>query len=57
MRVFRLLCRQIEFDFRAVREIVLPRGFGDAARLVIQGLFGPELSTLDRRLRADFAFC
>ena len=57
MRVFRLLCRQIELDFAAAREIVLPRGFGGAARLVIQGLFDPELSTIDRRLRADFAFC
>ena len=57
MRVFRRLCRQIEFNFAAAREIVLPRGFGGAARLVIQGLFDPELSTLDRRLRADFAFC
>ena len=57
MRVFRRLCRQIEFNFAAAREIVLPRGFGGAARLVIQGLFDPELSTSDRRLRADFAFC
>ena len=57
MRVFRRLCRQIEFNFAAAREIVLPRGFGGAARLVIQGLFAPELSTLDRRLRTDFAFC
>ena len=57
MRVFRLLCRQIEFDFTAVREIVLPRGFGSAGRLAIQRLFDPELSTPDRRLRADFAFC
>ena len=57
MRVFRRLCRQIELDFAAAREIVLPRGFGGAARLVIQGLFDPELSTIDRRLRADFAFC
>lgn len=57
MRVFRRLCRQIELDFRAVREIVLPRGFGGAGMLAIQGLFVPELSTPDRRLRADFAFC
>ena len=57
MRVFRLLCRQIEFDFRAVRKIVLPRGFGGAGMLAIQGLFAPELSTPERRLRADFAFC
>lgn len=57
MRVFRCLCRQIELDFPAARENALPRGFGGAARLVIQGLFDPELSTLDRRLRADFAFC
>ena len=51
------LCRQIKFNFRAAREIVLPRGFGGAGRLAIQGLFAPELSTLERRLRADFAFC
>ena len=57
MRVFWLLCRQIELDFAAAREIVLPRGFGGAGRLVIQGLFAPKLSTPDRRLRADFAFC
>lgn len=57
MRVFRLLCRQIELDFAAAREIVLPRGFGGAGRLVIQGLFAPKLSTPERRLRADFAFC
>ena len=57
MRVFRLLCRQIEFDFRAAREIVLLCAFCGAEMLAIQGLFDPELSTLDRRLRADFAFC
>lgn len=57
MRVFRRLCRQIEFDFAAAREIELPCGFGGAGRLAIQGLFAPELSTPDRRLRADFAFC
>lgn len=57
MRVFRRLCRQIELDFGAAREIVLPRGFSGAGMLAIQGLFDPELSTLDRRLRADFAFC
>ena len=57
MRMFRCLCRQIEFDFAAAREIVLPRGFGGAGRLAIQGLFATELSTPDRRLRADFAFC
>ena len=52
MRVFRLLCRQIELDFAAAREIVLPRGFGGAGRLAIQGLFTTKLSTPDRRLRA-----
>ena len=57
MRVFRLLCRQIEFDFAAAREIVLLRGFGGAGMLAIQGLFDPELSTPERRLRADFDFC
>lgn len=57
MRVFRLLCRQIELDFAAAREIVLPRGFSGAGRLAIQGLFAPELSTPERRLRAYFAFC
>ena len=57
MRVFRRLCRQIEFDFKAAREIVLPHGFGGAGRLAIQGFFAPELSTPVRRLRADFAFC
>ena len=57
MLVFRLLCRQIELDFAAARENVLPRGFGGAGMLAIQGLFAPKLSTPDRRLRADFAFC
>ena len=57
MRVFRCLCRQIELDCAAAREIVLPRGFSGAGRLAIQGLFAPELSTPVRRLRADFAFC
>ena len=57
MRVFRLLCRQIEFNFGGAREIVLPRSFGGAGMLAIQGLFAPKLSTPDRRLRADFAFC
>ena len=33
------------------------RGFGGAGMLAIQGLFDPELSTPERRLRADFAFC
>ena len=55
MRVFRRLCRQIEFDFGGAREIVLPRGFGGAGMLAIQGLFAPKFSTPDRRLRADFA--
>ena len=41
----------------AAREIVLPRGFCGAGRLAIQGLFAPKLSTPNRRLRADFAFC
>ena len=49
-----IVCRQIELDFAAAREIVLPCGFGGAGRLVIQGLFAPELSTPVRRLRADF---
>ena len=57
MRVFRRLCRQIELDFAAAREIVLPCGFGGAGMLVIQWLFAPKLSTPERRLRADFAFC
>ena len=49
--------RAIELDFAAAREIVLPRGFGGAGMLAIQGLFAPKLSTPERRLRADFAFC
>ena len=57
MRVFRRLCRQIGLDFAAAREIVLPRGFDGAGMLAIQGLFAPELSTPERSLRADFAFC
>ena len=57
MRVFRRLCRQIEFNFGGAREIVFPHGFGGAGMLAIQGLFAPKLSTPERRLRADFAFC
>ena len=57
MRVFRLLCRQIEFNFGGAREIVLLCAFCGAGMLAIQGHFAPKLSTPDRRLRADFAFC